>query len=106
MGMRPFSWKPTVGKRWLLVLAGGSWMAAGIVLGAFAFSWLRPLPRGVSLPLALGGGAIAVIAYRLGFITLAIRNIRRIQHMPDRGHILSFMQPKGYLMIGFMATAG
>ncbi len=104
--MRLQSYRPMVGKRWLLALAGTTWMAVGMVLGAFAYSWLRPVPEATGLPLALAGLALAAAAYRLGFVSLAARNIRRIQQMPERACIFDFQAGKSYLMIAVMASGG
>ncbi|HEX9116331.1 MAG TPA: hypothetical protein VGA61_09705 [Anaerolineae bacterium] len=97
---------PSVHKRWLLLLAGVIWMGVSLMLAAFAFSWLRPLPWTTSLPLALVGLAIAAAAYRLGFFKLALRNIRRIQALAGPANILAFQQAKAYFMIILMASGG
>ena len=98
--------KLVVGKRWLLLLAGVTWMAVSVLLAGFAYSWLRPLPWINALPLALSGLAIAIAAYRLGFVTLALKNIQRIQRMSDRASLFAFLQWKSYLMIAIMASGG
>ncbi len=104
--MNLVSWKPTANKRWLLVLAGATWMAVSFMLAAFAYSWLRPLPWTGALPLVLTGLVIAVLAYRLGFVALAMKNIRRIQRMSDDPCLFAFMHWKSYPMIAVMVTGG
>jgi hypothetical protein len=99
-------WKPKVARRWLLLLAGIIWMAVGIMLAIFAYTWLRPLPLGAALPFALAGLLIAVGGYRLGFVTLAARNILRIKSLPDRAWVFAFQAGKGYAMITMMAASG
>jgi hypothetical protein len=100
------NWVPRVGRRWLLLVAGLVWMAVGVVLAVLAYSWLRPAPWNISIPFGLAGIAIAVAAYRLGFVSLATRNIQRIQRLPERAHIFAFQAAKSYLMIALMATTG
>jgi hypothetical protein len=97
---------PTVHKRWLLILAGGTWMAVSFMLAAFAYSWLRPLPWSMAVPLAVGGILIAVTAYRLGFVSLALKNIKRIRQMSDGACLFAFMQWKSYPIIAIMVTGG
>ncbi len=97
---------PTVHKRWLLILAGGTWMAVSLMLAAFAYSWLRPLPWSMAVPLALGGLLIAATAYRLGFVSLALKNIKRIRQMSDGACVFAFMHWKSYPLIAIMVTAG
>jgi hypothetical protein len=97
---------PTVHKRWLLILAGGTWMAVSLMLAVFAYTWLRPLPWSRAVPLALGGLLVAGAAYRLGFVTLALKNIRRIRQMSDGACVFAFMQWKSYPIIAIMVTAG
>ncbi len=100
------SFKPVANKRWLLLLAGATWMAVSFMLAAFAYSWLRPLPWTSALPLVLGGLLIAVAAYRLGFVSLALQNIRRIHRMSDKACLFAFMQWKSYPLIAVMVTGG
>ncbi len=97
---------PSVDKRWLLLTAGLIWMGVSLMLSAFAFTWLRPLPWTTSLPLALAGLLIAFVAYRLGFFKLALRNIGRIKALAGPASILAFQQVKAYFMIAIMASGG
>ena len=90
-------WKPAVERRWLLLLAGIIWMAVGIMLAAFASTWLRSLPWTVALPFALAGVLVAVVGYRMGFFKLAIHNIQRIHRLPDRAWIFAFQAGKAYI---------
>lgn len=97
---------PAVGRRWLLLIAGVTWMGVSVILAAFAYSWLRPLAPAAALPFAVGGAIVGFAAYRLGFVGLALRNIRRIRAMSERACVFAFMQWKSYLIIGVMSTSG
>ncbi len=99
-------WKPAVERRWLLLLAGIIWMGVGIMLTAFAYSWLRPLPWPTAVPFILAGILIGVTGYRLGFLLLAARNIQRIKELPDRAWVFAFQAGRGYLMIAVMMASG
>lgn len=99
-------WGPVVGRRWLFLVAGITWMGVSLMLGTFAIIWLSSASWTTALPMALAGTLLAVIAYRAGFVSLALKNIERIQQLPERTSLFNFLAWKSYLMIAVMATGG
>ncbi len=97
---------PVVPRQWLLGLAGLMWTGVGLMLCRYAVAWLtHPLSLLARL-LGLLGLAISIAANRWQFSALALKNIRRIQQLPERACIFSFLAWKGYLIIAVMVTAG
>ncbi|MCX6272652.1 MAG: hypothetical protein NTU44_15820 [Bacteroidetes bacterium] len=99
-------WKPSVGKKTLLFIAGILWMLAGCIL----------LFRGIFhlindhyyLLISLSGGAVGgILFYRLVFARVSNKYIRRILHLEnDRPCVFSFFSWKSYLIMAFMISMG
>ena len=76
------------------------------MLCAFAYTWLRAVEGNPVWVLALAGGLLGILIYRLGFLNLAVKNIGRIGDMAERVCIFAFQAPKSYLVIIFMIALG
>ncbi len=98
--------RPAVPKILLVLIAGMLWSAVGIMLGAFAYSWLSPLTLAEALPPALAGIAIGVVVYSIGFYKLANKNIIRILGYDDKVCLFAFQAWKSYLIIALMVSMG
>jgi hypothetical protein len=97
---------PVVSKPWLLALAGIMWTAVGVMLCGYAFTWLSDPLTDTSLIFGGLGIVISIVAYRLQFSKLALKNIERILLRADRTCLFSFLAWKGYAIIIVMVTGG
>lgn len=98
--------KPTVSRRWLLVLSGLMWAGVGVMLNELAIGWLSSTRLTTALPLGAAGLLAGVVVYRRGFCHLAAKNIRRIDGLPERVGLWAFQSGKSYVLIVFMMGLG
>ena len=98
--------KPTVPKCWLFAASGVMWSAVGIMMCAAGIGWLADsgMVRGVGFELA--GLLLAMLSVRLGFGSIAQKNIRRLRRLPSRGCFFAFQAWKSYLIIMVMIALG
>ncbi|MGD0583164.1 MAG: hypothetical protein ABR974_09495 [Bacteroidales bacterium] len=93
-------------KRYLVLIAGLMWCGVGIMLMAFAETWLGRYPgKGVYLFYAAGFFAAMPIHF-FGFLKLADKNIGRLSEITEKRSIFSFITFKSYLTIIFMVALG
>ena len=98
--------KPSVPRRWLLLIAGGMWTAAGIILIERAYGWLTDIEiirLIITLVLAI---VLGLVFYYGGFMKIAIKNINRINSLPENVCLFAFTAWKGYLVIIIMVIGG
>jgi hypothetical protein len=95
-----------VPRNWLLALAGLMWTGVGLMLCRYAFTWVTQPLSLIAVSLGLAGLTISVAANRWQFSGLALKNIARIQVLPERACVFSFLAPQGYLIIALMMTVG
>lgn len=98
--------KPAVPRKWLFLIAGTIWMAAGITLIARTYEWLKYFDKGQLIIMFSLGIMLALIFYFSGFIKIARKNVNRINSLPDSVCIFAFTAWKGYLIIAIMITIG
>jgi len=100
--------KPAAPKFMLLLISGTMWLAVGIFLNTYAYSWLFSEFQILHLFFIGAGIILAITIHRFGFSKVAQKNISRISLLPDKPCIFSFMAWKSYflvlLMIGFGIT--
>jgi hypothetical protein len=97
---------PAVPRRYLFVLAGALWMAAGALLCVRAAIWLDTFPFSAELALEALSIASAAGAYSLLFSRIVQKNIDRITRLPDPVCIFAFTAWRGYIMIALMMAIG
>jgi hypothetical protein len=98
--------KPTVPKCWLFAASGMIWSAVGLMMCTTAIGWLAGAGRVRGLGVELAGLALAILAFRWGFGSIAQKNIRRLRRLPDRGCLFAFQAWKSYLIIMVMIALG
>ena len=64
------------------------------------------LSTSMAIVVALVSVTCAGAGYVFGFSKIVVKNIDRINKMPDRAHMFSFTAARGYLMIALMMTIG
>jgi len=97
---------PTIPRRYLFVLAGIFWTIAGGILCTRAMIWLGMLSLTTAVLVALVSVICAGAGYVMGFSKIVVKNIVRIDGMPNRAHIFAFTSARGYFMIALMMTIG
>ena len=97
---------PTIRRHYLFALAGILWTVAGGILCVRGIIWLGMLSTNTAIIVALVSVVGAGGGYVLGFSKIVVKNIDRINQMPERAHIFAFTSARGYLMIALMMTIG
>jgi hypothetical protein len=98
--------KPSVERFWLTLIAGLSWLLAGIGLCLAASTWLSVVAWPGNILAALSSFGLGVLAQFLAFVPLARKNVRRIAQLPPQVCLFAFQAWRSYLMILFMAVLG
>jgi hypothetical protein len=98
--------KPAVPKHWLIAIAGGVWLAVGILLLRLAWSWLQSMPPGRSAGLLAAGLLLALAFHRFLLSRLVRRNTARIDRYAEKGCLFAFQAWRSYLVILAMIAMG
>lgn len=98
--------KPTLPKRWLLIVAGAMWSAVGIMLLNYAVTWLTLSFSIPAILLGMLGIILSVMVNRWGFSKIALKNIERILALNEKACLFSFQAWKSYLLILVMVSTG
>jgi len=98
--------KPAAPKFILLLISGTMWFGVGIFLNTYAYSWLNREFQILNLLFIGIGILLAITIHRYGFSKVAQKNINRINLLPDKPCIFSFMAWKSYFLVMFMISLG
>jgi hypothetical protein len=71
-----------------------------------AYGWLLQVKVLNALLLAFAGVLLGTVIYRFGFLGLAIKNINRIQLLPEKACLFAFQEWKSYPLIAVMVMLG
>ena len=100
-------WTPATKKIWLHLTAGIMWSGVGIMLVAFAATWLGLVHSWTVLLLILAGLLLAAGIYFFGFSKLASSNIQRIIKIPkQRVCLFAFQKWTSYPLVLVMVGMG
>lgn len=97
--------KPGVPKKVLPVIAGVMWAGVGIMLSIWAYHWLS-VYKGSPWLFAASGVVVALLVHRFGFSKIVFKNLGRIEHLPEKPCVFSFISWKSYLIIIIMVSMG
>lgn len=97
---------PAVSLSARLFVAGGVWTAVGVMLVAWAASWLLTAPRTWAIVFGVTGVGIGLVAWRALFSRLAADNITRLLTRPARACVFGFTASKGWLITASMIGLG
>lgn len=104
---KPSKWTPAARKIWLHLLAGLMWSGVGILLTAFAITWLELVHSWTVVLLAVAGLALAAAIYFFGFSRLASKNVKRISSIPkERVCLFAFQKWSSYPLVLVMISLG
>jgi hypothetical protein len=100
-------WIPATKKIWLHLTAGIMWSGVGIMLAAFAATWLGLVHSWTVLLLILAGLLLAAGIYFFGFSKLASSNVQRIINIPkERVCLFAFQKWTSYPLVLVMVAMG
>jgi hypothetical protein len=100
-------WTPAAKKIWLHLTAGIIWSGVGIMLVAFAATWLGLVHSWMVLLLILAGLLLAAGIYFFGFSKLASSNVQRIINFPkERVCLFAFQKWTSYPLVLVMIAMG
>lgn len=102
----PLNFIPTVHKKWLFLTAGSLWGIVGVFLLVRGVGWLQETEESMPLILGTAGIGLGILGYYSGFRRIAEQNALRIHHLPDRSPLISFLAPRGYMMVALMISLG
>jgi len=97
--------EPAVNRRALALLSGAAWWAVGMGLVIAAAGWLSEATSGAAALLA-SAGLLGALAAGRGFGRVAVKNLRRLQGLPDRRCVFAFQSWRGYGTILVMVFMG
>ncbi len=98
--------KPAAPKYILLAISGLMWFGVGIFLNTYVYSWLRPNFQVMNLIFIGSGIMLSLLIHHFGFSKVANKNLKRIDQMPIRPCIFSFMSWKSYVLVMIMISFG
>jgi hypothetical protein len=98
--------KPAFPRRHLLLLSGLMWSLVGLMLCRLAFRWYLALNITHHWINILAGFLLALPIHFLGFSSIAKVNIVRIQALPEKPCLFSFMAWWNYPLVAFMISLG
>jgi hypothetical protein len=100
-------WTPATKKIWLHLTAGIMWSGVGILLVAFAATWLGLVPSWTVILFIFAGLLLAAAIYSFGFSKLALNNVQRIINIPkDRVCLFAFQKWTSYPLVLVMVAMG
>ena len=99
-------WKPALGKRGLLLVAGLLWIAVGTMLMGMAWRWLAASTGRHLFVYPFVGAVAALVIHHFGFLKIVDRNLGRIVHGPGRRCAFAFMPARSYLTVVLMMALG
>jgi hypothetical protein len=100
------AWKPGVPKSVLLLVAGGVWIVAGVMMNWLSITWLQAESGESALAALAVGLSAALVIHYFGFRRLVERNLARIIPMEGKRCVFSFVPGKSYLLIMVMVLMG
>lgn len=87
-------------------VAGAVWSAVGVMLLAWAATWLQHAPRGFALTAGAIGVALGIVGWIGLFSRLVEVNRARLIALPARACFFGFVAPKGWVVTGLMIAIG
>jgi hypothetical protein len=97
---------PAVDKKILVLLAGLMWCGVGIMLVAFAVTWLNRYEGSGRLIFYLCGFIASMPIHFFGFIKIAEKNLNRLLPLTEKKCVFSFMTWRSYFIVIIMVTMG
>jgi hypothetical protein len=101
-----YKFKPSVEKKYLILISGLLWSAAGIILNWIAIKLMPQLSIIQIVATYILGIMLGFTITKFGFSKLAIKNALRINSYPESVCVFAFQRWQMYLLIVFMMSLG
>lgn len=97
---------PVASRRTRTLVAGLVWSGVGVMLLAWAVSWLADATPAVAFAAGACGTALAIASWRVLFRGLAVRNLERLAAAAPRACVFGFQAPTSYAVTLAMIALG
>lgn len=104
--MKGNSFKPTVRKKYLILISGLIWILIGLLLNHYAFNWLKDSSYENSYIYIIAGIVLALIIHHFGFLRVVDKNLGRIRSLKPEACVFAFMSWRSYLLVALMMGMG
>ncbi|MFO7754561.1 MAG: hypothetical protein R6V34_01110 [Bacteroidales bacterium] len=104
--MKRNNFKPSVRKKYLILISGVIWILIGLLLNHYAFNWLKDKSYANTYIYIISGIALALIIHHFGFLRVVDKNLGRIKTLNPETCVFAFMSWKSYLLVALMMAMG
>lgn len=104
--MKRNNFKPSVRKKYLILISGVIWILIGLLLNHYAFNWLKDNSYANTYMYIIAGIVLALIIHHFGFLKVVDKNLGRIKTLNPETCVFAFMSWKSYLLVALMMTMG
>lgn len=104
--MKKNNFKPSVRKKYLILISGVIWILIGLLLNHYAFNWLKDNSYANTYIYIISGIALALIIHHFGFLRVVDKNLGRIKTLNPETCVFAFMSWKSYLLVALMMAMG
>ncbi|MFP4489409.1 MAG: hypothetical protein ACLFN1_08910 [Bacteroidales bacterium] len=104
--MKKNNFKPSVRKKYLILISGVIWILIGLLLNHYAFNWLKDNSYANTYIYIISGIALALIIHHFGFLRVVDKNLGRIKTLNPETCVFAFMSWKSYLLVALMMVMG
>lgn len=104
--MKKKNFKPSVRKKYLILISGVVWILIGLLLNHYAFNWLKDNSYENTYIYVISGIVLAIIIHHFGFLKVVDKNLGRIKTLKTETCAFAFMSWKSYLLVAVMMAMG
>ncbi|HKL67014.1 MAG TPA: hypothetical protein VJ877_03905 [Bacteroidales bacterium] len=104
--MKKRNFKPSVRKKYLILISGVIWILIGLLLNHYAFNWLKDNSYENTYIYVISGIVLAIIIHHFGFLKVVDKNLGRIKTLNTETCVFAFMSWKSYLLVAVMMAMG
>lgn len=104
--MKKNNFRPSVRKKYLILISGVIWILIGLLLNHYAFNWLKDNSYANTYMYIIAGIVLALIIHHFGFLKVVDKNLGRIKTLNPETCVFAFMSWKSYLLVALMMAMG
>ena len=98
--------KPSVKRKYLILISGLMWLGIGIMLMSLALTWLLKFKFDNSWIFIVSGILLALLIHHFGFLRIVDKNLGRIKTLNPETCVFAFMSWKSYILVLIMISMG
>lgn len=106
MRKKKTNFRPSVRKKYLILISGVIWILIGLLLNHYAFNWLKVNSYTNTYIYIVLGIVLALIIHHFGFLKVVNKNLGRIKTLNAETCAFAFMSWKSYLLVVIMMAMG